>query len=260
MDYIVAAKALNFIESLEDGSIDFLLTDPPYGDIVDEAWDVVWKDDVAYGEWLSGVFAYAKPKMKPKGSIVFFGGIGRHGHRPMWRAMMAMERDGIYHARNYITWGKRRAYGKSHDYLWTREEAAWYSCAEGRTDVTFNIPLTNVLRGYDGFNKNYKAKSPYKRVTNVWSDIPELFKPKIQCEKPVPLMERLVLTHSNPGDLVVDVFCGRGTTGVAALMHGRRFRGCEVKPELAAEANQRCAETANKTARLEIPATAEAST
>ena len=64
--------------------------------------------------------------------------------------------------------------------------------------------------------------------------------------KPVPLMERLVLTHSNPGDLVVDVFCGRGTTGVAALMHGRRFRGCEVKPELAAEANQRCVEAAEK--------------
>lgn len=142
--------------------------------------------------------------------------------------------------------GQAKSLRKSHDYLWTREEAAWYSCAEGRTDVTFNIPLTNELRGYDGFNKNYKAKSPYKRVTNVWSDIPELFKPKIQCEKPVPLMERLVLTHSNPGDLIVDVFCGRGTTGVAALMHGRRFRGCEVKPELAAEANQRCVEAAEK--------------
>ncbi len=243
MDYVVADNALHFISTLENESVDLLLTDPPYGDIVDEAWDVVWKDDAEYGKWLAGIMRAMRPKMKPNGSIVFFGAVGRHGHRPMWRAMILIELDGLYYARDYVTWGKKRGYGRQFAYLFTREEIAWYSCAEGRTDVNFNIPLTKELRGYAGFSKKYPAKSPYKRVTNVWSDIPELFKPKIQCEKPVPLMERLVLTHSNPGQLVVDLFCGRGTTGVPCKMHGRDFRGCEIKPELAAEANQRIVDT-----------------
>ena len=45
---------------------------------------------------------------------------------------------------------------------------------------------------------------------------------------PLPIMERIVLGHSNPGDTVLDPFCGTGTTGVAAVMHGRNFIGYDV--------------------------------
>lgn len=45
---------------------------------------------------------------------------------------------------------------------------------------------------------------------------------------PEPIMERIVLGHSNPGDLVLDPFVGTGTTGVAAIRHGRRFVGYDV--------------------------------
>lgn len=109
-----------------------------------------------------------------------------------------------------------------------------------RTEVTFNIPLTNIERGYEGYNKKYPAKSKFKRVTNVWSDIPELMRPKRKAQKPVPLMERIIQTHSNPGDLVVDPFAGWGTTGIAALGLGRRFFGNEGIIEDAKEANERC--------------------
>lgn len=128
----------------------------------------------------------------------------------------------------------------SHDYLFTREEIAWYSVSPERTEVIFNIPLLDVKRGYSGFNKKYAAKSQYKRVTNVWSDITELFKTERATQKPIALMERLIETHSNMGDLVVDVFSGWGTTGVAALRKQRRFLGCERIESDAIKANERC--------------------
>lgn len=128
----------------------------------------------------------------------------------------------------------------SHDYLFCREEIAWYSMSPERTKVTFNIPLTNIKRGYAGFSKKYPAKSEFKRVSNVWTDIPELQRPERQAQKPIPLMNRLIETHSNVDDLVVDCFAGWGTTGVSALSLKRRFLGCETSVEDAKAANNRC--------------------
>ena len=49
-------------------------------------------------------------------------------------------------------------------------------------------------------------------------------------EKPRRLMSELIADFTNPGDVVFDPFMGVGTTGVAALMAGRRFIGCETNP------------------------------
>lgn len=48
-------------------------------------------------------------------------------------------------------------------------------------------------------------------------------------EKPVPLLQELIRMSSRPGELVVDPFGGSCSTGVAALLLGRRFSGCDVK-------------------------------
>lgn len=50
-------------------------------------------------------------------------------------------------------------------------------------------------------------------------------------QKPLSLIEELILKHSNEGDIVVDCFSGSGTTAVAAYRQGRDFRGCEVFSE-----------------------------
>ena len=83
-------------------------------------------------------------------------------------------------------------------------------------------------------------------MTNVWSDIMNECDPAGLSERP-KLMTRLVLTHSNPDDLVVDPFAGYGTTGIAALAAGRRFQGCEIIPEDAAAADLRCLGVLNGT-------------
>lgn len=238
--YVAAQDCFDFIKTLQDGSVALFLTDPPYMGIVEDSWDNQWKSVKDYVDWMYKLLDAVKPKMKDNGSIVFFGGIGKHGERPFFSLLQKIEEKNLFHYRNLITWVKRRAYGKSHDYLFCREEIAWYSMSPERTKVTFNIPLTDVKRGYAGFSKKYPAKSEYKRVSNVWIDIPELMRTERQAQKPLRLLERLINTHSNPDDLVVDCFAGWGTTGVAALSLKRRFLGCEAIAGDAKAANNRC--------------------
>ena len=45
------------------------------------------------------------------------------------------------------------------------------------------------------------------------------------------LIERLVLSLTNEGDLVFDPFSGVASSGVAALLHKRNFWGCEIMPD-----------------------------
>ena len=235
MPYIQTDDARRFIGGLPDSSIDLLLTDPPYYEIVKDTWDNSWKSSDEFVDWLASIFEAVHPKLKSTGSLVFFGGIGKHGAHPLFKLIERLEQTYTY--RNWITWGKRRAYGKQHDYLFCREEILWYTVSD---QWTFNIPYLAEKRGYAGFNLKYPAKSEYKRVTNVWTDITELFRPERSCQKPDPLMARLVATHSNPGDLIVDPFAGLGTTGVAALRLGRRFQGCEIDVVAAVLAEERC--------------------
>ena len=70
-------------------------------------------------------------------------------------------------------------------------------------------------------------------MSNVWDDIPELMRPKRSCEKPLPLMERLVLTHSDPKDLVVDFFAGLGPVKTVCEANDRFFLGCDIDPKCA---------------------------
>lgn len=60
-------------------------------------------------------------------------------------------------------------------------------------------------------------------------------------QKPLAVVEPFVLCHSDADDLVVDPFMGSGTTGVAAMINGRNFLGCDTNPEAVSTATQRLA-------------------
>jgi site-specific DNA-methyltransferase (adenine-specific) len=65
--------------------------------------------------------------------------------------------------------------------------------------------------------------------------------------KPVSLMLDLVRLFTNPDDVIFDPFAGSGTTGVAALILGRRFIGVELDPDRAAIATERLTATEQET-------------
>lgn len=91
--------------------------------------------------------------------------------------------------------------------------------------------------------KNGKLKVPrYKRyldempgipLQDVWTDIPAINSQAKErtgypTQKPLALLERIILSSSKPGDIVLDPFCGCGTAVVAAQARGRRWIGIDI--------------------------------
>ena len=60
------------------------------------------------------------------------------------------------------------------------------------------------------------------------------------CPLQLGVIDRLVRLYSNPGEVVFSPFAGIGSEGYTALKLGRRFYGCEIKPEYFAAANRNC--------------------
>ena len=182
---------------------------------MNESWDRNWTID---DQWR--LTREIERTLKDGGTAYVWGGIGKPSDRIVFEWLSRIERDSHLTLWDLITWSKRRAYGKADRLLFTREECAMLT--KGKP-ATFNVPYLDVKRGYAGFNKDYPAKSEFKRRTNVWSDVTELFSGKINpCEKPVRLSEIMIETSSNPGEIVLDFFAGAGGVAVAAKNLGRR--------------------------------------
>jgi site-specific DNA-methyltransferase (adenine-specific) len=73
-----------------------------------------------------------------------------------------------------------------------------------------------------------------------WEAAVEHEKDRHPTQKPLGLMKDLIADFTDPDDIIFDPFCGHGTTGVAALLAGRRFVGVELKPKYAIRASARC--------------------
>jgi len=81
--------------------------------------------------------------------------------------------------------------------------------------------------------KMYLDESPGVKVQNIWSDIPAVNSQAQErigypTQKPLALLERIIHVSSNAGDLVLDPFCGCGTTIEAAQQAGRQWIGIDV--------------------------------
>lgn len=73
-----------------------------------------------------------------------------------------------------------------------------------------------------------------RQMKNIWGILPprpyEKKLGKHPTQKPLALLERILLAASRPGDIILDPFLGSGTTAVAALQLKRRFVGIELEP------------------------------
>ncbi|MEO6453356.1 MAG: DNA methyltransferase, partial [Ginsengibacter sp.] len=83
--------------------------------------------------------------------------------------------------------------------------------------------------------KRYLNEQKGQLLTNVWTDIQKLQGASKEAlgyptQKPVPLLERIINASSHKDDLVLDAFCGCGTTLVAAQKLGRKWIGIDISP------------------------------
>ena len=81
--------------------------------------------------------------------------------------------------------------------------------------------------------RQYLDERPGTRLQNLWDDIPAINSQAQErlgypTQKPLALLERIVLTSSNPGDVILDPFCGCGTTIHAAQSLARSWVGIDI--------------------------------
>ena len=144
--------------------------------------------------------------------------------------------DGIFGAgnfRNEVVWSYRtggvskRYWPRKHDVLLFYVKADAYKHRPLRERVLYDKPFFNAQFDEEG--------RPYADVyvRDVWDDIKPIINVSKErlgypTQKPVALLERIIEASSNPGDIVLDPFCGCGTTVVAAENLGRRWAGIEI--------------------------------
>lgn len=141
--------------------------------------------------------------------------------------------------RNRIVWhfghgthAKKRFSGRHETLLWYSKGANPY----------FDLDSVRVPQKYPG-KRHYKGprKGQFsgnpggKNPSDVW-EIPNVKAHHVEktshpCQFPIALAQRVVRALSPQGGLVIDPFCGSGSTGIAAHLEGRRFIGADTSRE-----------------------------
>ena len=105
-----------------------------------------------------------------------------------------------------------------------------------RLDILDRAGLIIFTSGGTPRLKRYLEASPGEVPPDVWTDIPPVnsqAKERIgyPTQKPLALLERIIKASSNPGDVVLDPFCGCATACVAAESLGRKWVGIDLSPK-----------------------------
>lgn len=219
------------------GKAPLIASDPPYGKILPADWDHEIESEDEFVEWMINWTSNWQPALLPNAAFYVWGGVGGPGFRPFFKYIDDVE-SGEFIANmtlaNLITWSKKRAYGVKHNYLFTREELAYFiNGVDIKKPRCFNIPLLDTKRGYAGYNAKYPAKSEFYRRTNVWMDVTEIMQGKVHAaQKAQRVIEIPIEVHTQPGEYVIDLFAGSGTTAFTARKLGRRFVVIEKDEEI----------------------------
>jgi adenine-specific DNA-methyltransferase len=119
------------------------------------------------------------------------------------------------------------------------ETILWFTKSD---DYIFNLDPIRVAQKYPGKKYfkgpkagQYSCNPLGKNPGDVWV-IPNVKHNHVEktahpCQFPIELIERLVLSLTNPGDLVVDPYIGVGSAACAAVIHGRRAAGADLSRE-----------------------------
>lgn len=235
------------LRRLPDACIDLIFADPPYNlqlenmltrpdasvvDAVDDDWDK-FASFAEYDAFTRAWLTECRRVLKPNGTIFVIG-----SYHNIFRVGVALQDLG-YWMLNDIIWRKANPMPNFRGRRFTNahETMIWASRDARAKGYTFN---------YDAL----KAGNEDCQVRSDWF-LPlctgaERLKGEDggkahPTQKPEALLARILLSASNPGDVVLDPFFGTGTTGAVAKKLGRRFIGLERDPGYIAHAERRIA-------------------
>jgi adenine-specific DNA-methyltransferase len=217
---------------------DLIVTSPPYN-IGKEYETRIGLEK--YIEWQEQILDELIPRLKKGGSLCWQVGnyVVDNQIFPLDIEFAPIFKKHRLQLRNRIIWQFGHGLHTQKRFSGRYEVVLWYTKTTKGESYTFNLDEVRVPAKYPGkkhfkgphagqFSGNPLGKNPEDvwNIPNVKSNHVE--KTEHPCQFPVGLIERLVLSLSNPGDLVFDPFAGVASAGVASAIHSRRFWGCEI--------------------------------
>lgn len=232
--WLYHANCIEFMDMLiakyPEGKFDMIFADPPYflsnGGITCHAGKMVKVDkgqwDKSNGPELNHEFnlswlSRCQKVLKPNGTIWVSG-----THHVIHSVGYAMQQLGMK-ILNDITWEKPNPPPNlSCRYFTHSTETIIWAAKTEKSKHCFN---------YDKMRESNNGK----QMKSVWSftapNGEEKEFGKHPTQKPIALLERIIMASTNEGDLIFDPFSGSSTTGVAAINKHRKFVGTELESE-----------------------------
>ena len=271
VNQILLGDCLEQMRFIKKSSIDLIYLDPPFFTerthslknrtrSKEFSFDDTWGNSTRYADFIKQRIVLMHEILKEDGSIfIHCDKSGAH--------IIRLILDQVFGEQNFqseIIWSYKRWSNARKGLLPTHQNIYFYSKSKTFTfntiytdySETTNIDQILQKRKRDQDNKSvyefdkqgrFKMGDKKKGVplSDVW-DIPYL-NPKAKervgypTQKPLLLLERIITIASNKGDLVLDPFCGSGTTCVAAQLLGRKFIGIDQSQDAVALAQSRLA-------------------
>jgi DNA modification methylase len=236
LDQIINGDCLQVLKTFPEKSIDLIFADPPYNlqienelwrpnstrvNGVEETWDH-FQDFEAYDafthEWLMG----CQRVLKDTGTIWVIG-----SYHNIFRVGRIMQDMGFW-ILNDVIWIKNNPMPNFHGVRFTNahETLIWAQKIKGNR-YTFNYQTMKSINKENG-NGGLQMRSDWRLPLCTGKERLKINGEKAHpTQKPEALLERVIMSSSNPGDIVLDPFFGSGTTGAVAKRLGRHWIGIE---------------------------------
>ena len=218
-------SCMDAMKKIETDSISLVLTDPPYNlglfmksratnlkAMRKNFFGAAGWDDLEFDEWendMDQMFAELARVIKPGGSVIMFMAIIK-----VESIIRLAEKHGFYYKTTGI-WHKRNPMPRNMNLHFINSTEAW---------------IYFIFKAHTGiFNNNGKAIHDFIE-TSVTPSSEKSFG-KHPTQKPIQLLEHFVKILTNENDIIYDPFSGSGSSGVAALLHNRKYIGSEINEE-----------------------------
>ena len=243
---VACADNIDFLRGIPDEAVKLVVTSPPYNIGKNYERRTTLR---AYVESQASVVAECVRVLHPQGSICWQVGnyVGDGEIVPLDIMLYETFRAHSLRLRNRIIWHFGHGLHCSRRLSGRYETINWWTKGDTYTwhlDPIRIPPKYPGKRHFKGPNAgklscNPKGKNPTDvwEIPNVKSNHPE--KTTHPCQFPVELVERLVLSMTDPGDIVLDPYMGVGSAVLAAIKHDREGYGCDIMPEYVDIARER---------------------
>ncbi len=246
LDQILLGDCVAALEALPPASVDLVFADPPYNlqlggdlrrpddslvDAVDDDWDK-FSSFAEYDAFTRAWLAECRRVLKPDGALWVIG-----SYHNIFRVGTILQDLGFW-VLNDIVWRKANPMPNFRGRRFTNAHETLIWAARGEASkYTFHYEALK------GGNDDLQMRSDwYLPLCTGEERLKDGAGAKVHpTQKPEALLARVMLSASNPGDVILDPFFGTGTTGAVAKALGRRFIGIERETAYAEAARKRIA-------------------